>query len=156
MKKHLWVLLFLSLGSLLFACSKSDTQDFYNNYANKLTATVNGSAFTATNTNPQKTGPQLTVTATAGSQMVTVAVKNYTASTGSFTVNGGSGTAIAAYNPGGGADFIGTSGTVTITKVDATTYKGGSVIEGTFSFDAVSGSTTHHVTSGNFSVFLVN
>jgi hypothetical protein len=140
----------------LSSCNKKDAQDFYNTYSNKMTATVNTSTFTATNVNPQKNGNQLTITGSDGTKVLTVAIPNYTGAIGTFSVNGSSGTAIAAYNGGtGGGDAIGTSGTVTITKVDATTYSGGSVIEASFNFNATSGSTTYNVTAGTFSVFLI-
>jgi hypothetical protein len=72
---------------------------------NKMTATVNTSTFTATNVNPQKNGNQLTITGSYGTKVLTVAIPNYTGATGTFSVNGSSGTAIAAYNGGtGGGD----------------------------------------------------
>lgn len=145
----------LLFSSVFFSCDKA--QEAVNTYLNALSATVNGSAFTSTNTNaaknPTNGATQLTIDGTASNgQRITVAINNYTGANGTFAVGSGAGKAICAFNAGTSSDVIATTGTVVITNIDNSQYTNGPVVSGTFSFTA----GTYTVTNGNFSVFVAN
>lgn len=147
------------LSTLFSSCTKKDAQNVINTYINSMSATVNGSAFTSANTNgavnQAGTGYQLTIDGTASNgQRITVAVNNFTGSTGTFNIGNG-GTGIGAFNTGvsGSADLIASSGQVVITAIDRTNYNGFQRIDGTFSF-VTSGTTVYTVTAGTFTVYV--
>lgn len=141
------------ISSLIFSsCSK---KEILNKYVNKESATVNGSAFTSTNTNADVNAisgaQQLTIDGTSATgERITIAINNFTGAAGSFTINGGSGTAIGAYSAGGSSDVIATSGTVTVISADNSSFTNGVVYSGTFDFTAPG----YTVTAGSFSVFI--
>jgi hypothetical protein len=142
----------LLFSSVLFSCDKA--QEAVNTYINSLNATVDGSAFTSSNTNAAKNpfngAIQLKIDGTASnSQRVTVVINNYTGATNTFPVGSGS---ICAFNAGTSSDVVATNGIVAITKIDNSQYTNGPVVSGTFSFTA----GTFTVTNGNFSVFVAN
>lgn len=145
----------LVFSCVFFSCDKA--QEAVNTYINSLSATVNGSAFTSTNTNAAKNaitgGTQLTIDGTASNgQRITVAINGYTGATGSFAVGSGTGKSICAFNAGTSSDVIATTGTAIITNIDNSQYTNGPVVSGTFSFTA----GTYTVTNGTFSVFVAN
>jgi hypothetical protein len=146
------------LGCLFYSCDKKTQQDIVNTYVNSLSATVtntstsSNSSFTASNTNASKNGSQLTIDGSNGSQRITIAINNWTGTTGTYSIGSTGNPNIAAYNTGnsGSADIIGTSGNIIVTNVDNTTYGNGSVITATFNFTA----GTYNISSGSFKVFL--
>jgi hypothetical protein len=149
MKTFAVVLLF---SSFFFGCKKA--QEAVNAYVNSLSATVNGSAFTSTNTNaarnPSNGATQVTIDATASNgQRVAIAINNYTGATGTFPVGSGS---ICGFNAGTASDVIATNGVVAITNIDNSKYTNGPVVSGAFSFTA----GAYTVTNGTFSVFVAN
>jgi hypothetical protein len=128
-----------------------------NTYVNKMSASVNGNAFTSDKTNAAANAlngaTQLTIDGTSSSgQRITIAINNFNASTGTFSINGGSGAAFGAFNTGasGSSDIIASSGQVVISTVNKTSNTDGIVYTGTFNFTA----SNQVVTSGTFSVFV--
>lgn len=143
-----------------FSCSKKDQQDIVNKYVNSLSATVTNTStsanasFSASNTNAAKNGSQLTIDGANGNQRITLAINNWTGSTGTYSLGATGNPNIAAYNTGVGSasDIIATSGNIVITDVDNNTYTNGPVITASFNFVA----SNYTISSGAFKVFVHN
>ncbi len=136
--------LFFSL--LMFGCSKSNKND---KPADVISATVGTTSFSANGNDVQglidknpadNTKNELSITGQSGNNVLTVAVYDYKASTGSF--NFSTGTALGGYSIGSGDDPI-VSGTITLTTVNS------SLIEGTFNGTTQGGIA---ITNGSFSL----
>jgi hypothetical protein len=155
MKKIInFTLLIVITLSVCFSFSSCDKNDkTANTLYNSLQATVNGSTFTAVNTNAQRntvgTIQQLTIDGTSATgQRITIAVNNFTGATGTFIINGTIG--IGAYFSGTGADQIATSGQIIINSKASVADFNGQLFEGSYNF--VTNAT--NITSGTFSVYV--
>jgi hypothetical protein len=122
-----------------------------------MEATLNGAAFTSGNTTAvmHVTGStqQLQIGGTSyTNQRITLALNGFNAATTTYTMNGGNGAAIGAFNSGvsGQSDVIGTSGQVVITSIDNTSNLTGTIYKGTFYFSV----SPYTITAGTFSVLV--
>lgn len=147
MKRIFKTALFVFCASLFMFgwCSKDKTTA----PNNSVTAKIGSSQFSSSgndvvvniSSNPVNTSEnELTITAESGSQLLTIAVANYTNATGTFHFD--TGEALGGYSNGGSSDDVIVSGTLVITEADNT-------IAGTFSGTTLAGTT---ISNGTFSV----
>ena len=141
MKKIFKSALFVLCASLfMFGWCKKDKANTPNN---SLTAQIGSSQFSSSgnDVNVNITGSDLTISGESGSEVLTIAVANYTNATGTFHFDNGE--ALGGYaSSGTSGDDVIISGTIVITQA-------GGTIAGTFSGTTQGGTT---VSGGSFSV----
>jgi|GEM_PF-2919123 len=156
MKKIFSILSVVASSIVFFSCQKAALA--LNPRQDTMTASINGTIFTSTDTNGAinivSGGQQLSFNGkSASGQYITIAINNFDPMNGtSWTIEGGSGTAIGAYNTGvtGASDIIGTKGKAQLNGVNNTTYPDAVVYTGSFNFTA----GTNIITSGEFSIIV--